>query len=476
MKSLKMLRGMFLSLTALGLLALPGLSVTPAFARAMPFQLADLAARLSPAVVNISTTQEVEVGPDGEPVEPTPGSPMPDLPKNGPSEKVQSLGSGFVIDAKGIILTNNHVVRDADKIDVTFTDGTTLPAKLLGADDKTDIAVLKVEPKAPLAHVALGNSDKLRVGDWVMAIGNPFGLGGSVTAGIVSALNRDIHAGNYDDFIQTDAAINRGNSGGPLFDLEGNVVGMNTAIISPSGESVGIGFATPASTIMAVVPQLIKTGKISRGWIGVRIQTVTQELATSLGLKDRHGALVAGVADDGPAGKAGIETGDVIRTFDGHNVPEMRDLPRIVATTPVGKTVKVAVLRGGRMKELTLKVGLLEDTPNEGDQETPEKPQSLVKLKTLGLELVAVDDTTRKQYGLDDKAAGAVISDVDSDSAAADKGLRPGDLIIRIGSVDVTKPQQVLDEIEKERKAGKASVLLRVMSSGSPLFVAVPLK
>lgn len=471
MKPLKFMRGVVLGLLALSFLSLPGLSMVPAFARAVPFELADLAAHLSPAVVNISTSQEAEIGPDGEPLSGHLNGPM-----QGPLEKVRSLGSGFVIDTKGIIITNNHVVDGADKIDVTFTDGTTLPAKLLGVDDKTDIAVLKVEVKKPLAHVALGNSDTLRVGDWVMAIGNPFGLGGTVTVGIVSALNRDIHAGNYDDFIQTDASINRGNSGGPLFNLAGDVVGMNTAIISPSGESVGIGFATPASTIMSVASQLMEHGKISRGWIGVRIQTVTAELATSLELADRHGALVAGVADGGPANKAGVETGDVIRKFDGHDVTEMRDLPRIVSMTPVGNEVKVGILRDGRAKELTLKVGLLDEAGDDNKQEDPEKPLSLIKLKILGLELVAVDDAVRNKYGLSDDAKGAMVMDVAADSAAADKGIQAGDTIIRVGSVDVTSPQQVLDEVAKERKAGRASVLLRVVTDGAIRFVAVPLK
>ena len=471
MKPLRILRGLRSGLLALAVLGSFGLSIVPAAARAVPFELADLAAHLSPAVVNISTTQVVEIGPDGQPL----SSPLEDEDA-GPSEKVQSLGSGFVIDAKGIIVTNNHVVDGADKIDVTFTDGTTLSARVLGTDEKTDIAVLKVDPPRPLAHVALGNSEQLRVGDWVMAIGNPFGLGGSVTVGIVSALNRDIHAGIYDDFIQTDASINRGNSGGPLFNLAGEVVGMNTAIISPSGESVGIGFATPASTMMSVVPQLVEHGKIQRGWIGVRIQEVTPEIATSLGLKDRHGALVAGVAEDGPAGEAGIETGDVIRRFDGHDIPEMRDLPRIVAGTAIGRQVKVGILRGGRTRELSLKVGLLEEADAEDDQEQPEKPLSLIKLKTLGLELVAVDDAMRTRFNLGKDVMGAVVTDVAADSGAADKGVRPGDLIIRVGSVDVTSPQQVVEEVEKERKAGRASVLMRVVTGGATRFVALPLE
>lgn len=449
------------------------LSINPAAARGVPMGMADLAAHLSPAVVNISTSQTINEPADDD--SQAPGSPFAPPPGQGQPEKVQSLGSGFVIDATGIIVTNNHVIDGADTIDVTFTDGTTLPAKLLGHDDKTDIAVLKVEPKAPLAFVALGDSDKLRVGDWVMAIGNPFGLGGSVTLGIVSALNRDIHAGSYDDFIQTDASINRGNSGGPLFNLAGDVVGMNTAIISPSGESVGIGFATPASTISSVVPQIVKHGIIRRGWIGVRIQTVTQEIAASLGLKDLHGALVAGVSDGGPADKGGIETGDLITKFDGKPVPEMRDLPRIVAETEIGRSVKVDVLRSGRARQMTLKVGLL-DEPDADEAPANDVAPKIVKVEVLGMQLVALDDDMRQQFNLADDASGVLVSDVVPSSAAADKGMRPGDLIVRVGQTDIETPQAVADQVAKEVKAGRAQVLLRVVTGGSARFVAVSVK
>jgi serine protease Do len=440
-------------------------------AQVMTSELADLAQRLSPAVVNISTTHHLTEEERAK----APQSPF-DLPGQGPEEDVQSLGSGFVIDAKGVIVTNNHVIDGADKIDVTFTDGTTLTAKVVGTDDKTDIAVLKVEAKAPLDHVALGDSNHLRVGDWVMAIGNPFGLGGSVTVGIVSALNRDIHAGNYDDFIQTDAAINRGNSGGPLFDLKGEVVGMNTAIISPSGESVGIGFATPASTITSIVHQILTNGEIRRGWIGVRIQSVTPEISSTLGLKDLHGALVAGVADDGPAKAAGIVTGDVIVRFDGQDVPEMRDLPRIVAETEIGKSVKVEVIRSGRPRQLTLKVGLLQEADETEDAPEEETTPELVPLKALGLELVVVNDVTREDFGLSDDAEGALVASVSPSSASADKGIRPGDLIVRVGQYAVKSPQEVVDRVEAEKKEKRTSVLLRLVTGGAARFVAVPLE
>jgi serine protease Do len=446
-------------------------AVPQASARVMTSELADLATRLSPAVVNISTTHHLT---DEEKANAGPRSPF-DLPGQVPEQDdVQSLGSGFVIDADGIILTNNHVIDGADEIDVTFADGTTLSAKLVGTDAQTDVAVLRVEPAAPLAHVVLGDSDHLRVGDWVMAIGNPFGLGGSVTVGIVSALNRDIRAGNYDDFIQTDAAINRGNSGGPLFDLKGEVVGMNTAIISPSGESVGIGFATPASTIKSIVHQIITNGEIRRGWIGVRIQTVTPEISATLGLKDLHGALVAGVADDGPAKAAGIETGDLIVKFDGHDVPEMRDLPRIVAATEIGSKVKVDIIRGGKPKQLTIKVGLLDEGSAEAEApEAPEKEAEPVKLKALGMEFVAVDKAVRENFNLADGDKGALIVSVSPASAAAEKGLRPGDLIVQVGQKIVTSPQQVVDQVAVEKKEGRKSVLLRIITGGSARFVAV---
>lgn len=455
------------------------LQAAPAQARAAPASIADLAQRLSPAVVNISTTQTIREGDDPDADDPG-GNPdaSPSAPdsQDEPLEKVQSLGSGFVIDAKGVIVTNNHVIDGADKIDVTFTDGTTLPAKLLGRDDKTDIAVLKIETKLPLPFVKLGDSEKMRVGDWVMAIGNPFGLGGTVTAGIVSALNRDIHAGNYDDFIQTDAAINRGNSGGPLFNLEGEVIGMNTAIISPSGESVGIGFATPSSTIAPIVGQIVKHGEIRRGWIGVRIQMVTPEIAATLGLAQTHGALIAGVAPGGPAEAAGIQTGDLVVGFDGRKVHEMRDLPRIVAGTEIGKTTTIDVVRGERTISLTVKVARLVEPKLVVGKQPVNAPPKAEKVKALGLDLMALSAEVRSHYKIDKNASGVLVSDVSPESAAADKGIRPGDLIVRVGQSDVKTPKDIVARIAAERKAGRTSVLLRVVTGDAPRFVAVPLE
>ena len=356
----------------------------PAYARPAPDSFADLAAKLLPAVVNISSTQDcrrVRGGPGAGPEIPMfpPGSPFEQFFKdflnrnrrraaraavNGdnqpppPERRMQSLGSGFIIDPSGLVVTNNHVIEGADEITVTLQDNTSLKAKVLGRDETGDIALLQVKPDKPLPAVQFGDSDAERVGDWVLAIGNPFGLGGTVTAGIVSARGRDIHQGPYDDFIQTDAAINRGNSGGPLFNMDGQVIGMNTAIYSPSGGSIGIGFSIPANMVKAVVAQLKDFGHPRRGWLGVRIQQVTPDIAESLGLQDATGAMVAGVNDGGPADKAKIHNGDIILKFNGQDVKEMRSLPRIVADSDVGKSVPVLLWRDG--KQVTVQATLAE--------------------------------------------------------------------------------------------------------------------
>lgn len=341
--------------------------VFPIQANSASGNFAELAEQLSPAVVNISISQMVAPQPLDIPGIPE-DSPLNNFfeeffeqQMNAGPQRVQSLGSGFLIDPSGVVITNNHVIEGADRIEITFTDGTTLPAILAGSDPKTDLAVLRVESDKALPYVRFGDSGKLRVGDWVMAIGNPFGLGGSVTAGIVSALNRDIHAGNYDDFIQTDAAINRGNSGGPLFNLDGEVVGVNSAIISPSGTSVGIGFAVPASTAQPIVDQLLKYGETRRGWIGVRIQTVTPDIAESVGLGPVRGALIAGLTEGGPAAAAGLAPGDVVLALDGHPISTMRDLPRMVAGTEIGSTVELQIFRDGETLTRRLKIARLED-------------------------------------------------------------------------------------------------------------------
>src|ERR1700684_360560 len=362
-------RRLLAAAVAASLLAAPS---APAFAQAKPTSLADLVDSVAEAVVNISATQTVEE---------KDADALPDLPKGTPFDDMfeqffknhgmngapqhqrrsSSLGSGFVIDPSGIVITNNHVVGDANDIVVIFTDGRKLKAKVIGKDPKVDVAVLKVESDKPLKTVKFGDSDKMRVGDGVMAVGNPFGLGETVTAGIISARNRNIDSGPYDDFLQTDASINKGNSGGPLFNLQGEVIGINTAILSPSGGSIGIGFATPSDTVQPVIEQLEKYGETHRGWLGVRIQPVDDGIAESLQLGTARGALVAGIDDNGPAKPAGLLAGDVIVKFDGKDIKESRDLPRLVASLPVGKQVEVVIMRKGQELTKTVTLGRLED-------------------------------------------------------------------------------------------------------------------
>src|SRR6516225_805591 len=356
-------------------MALAFAAAQPAAARG-PENIADVAEQVIDAVVNISTSQKVDSRISGLPDLP-PGSPMEEFfdeffknrrggrgggdNQDHAPHRVNSLGSGFIIDPSGLVVTNNHVIADADEINVILNDGAKLPAQLVGKDTKSDLALLRVKPEQPLKPVKFGDSDKLRLGEWVIAIGNPFSLGGTVTAGIVSARNRDIQSGPYDNYIQTDASINRGNSGGPLFNLDGEVIGVNTAIISPSGGSIGIGFAVPSNTAMPVIEQLRQFGETRRGWLGVRIQQVTDDIAESLSIKPARGALIAGVDDKGPAKPAGIAPGDVIVKFDGHDIKEMRDLPRVVADTPVGKQTPVIIIRKGKEETKTVTLGRLED-------------------------------------------------------------------------------------------------------------------
>lgn len=460
-----------------------------------PASVADLAEGLLGAVVNISTSQIVK-GSEG------PGAvPMPQLPEGSPfqdffndffkdkggnkggSQKVQSLGSGFVIDAnEGIVVTNNHVIADADDIEVNFSDGVTLKAKLIGTDTKTDIAVLKVDPKGhKLTAVKFGDSNKMRIGDWVMAIGNPFGLGGTVTLGIVSARNRDINSGPYDNYIQTDAAINRGNSGGPLFNLEGEVIGVNTAIISPSGGSIGIGFAVPSKTVVGVVDQLRQFKEVRRGWLGVRIQQVTDEIGESLNIKPPRGALIAGVDEKGPAKPAGIEPGDVVIKFDGKDIREMKDLPRAVADTAVGKAVDVVVIRKGKEETRKVTLGRLDDgeQPVEASLKSSAPPEAdkPVTQKALGLDLAGLSKDLRTKYKIKDNVKGVVVVSVDGDSDAAEKRLSAGDVIVEVAQEAVTNAGDVKKRIDQLKKDGKKSVLLLVSNGNGELrFVALAVK
>ncbi len=444
-----------------------------ALARDMPGSFADLAERVSPAVVNISTTSHVKGGMQ-MPQFP-PGSPFEDFFKDfferqgeGQKErKVRSLGSGFVIDEDGVIITNNHVIDDADEIMVIFSDGEELPAKLVGRDPKTDIAVLKVDTTKKLPSVEWGSSDAARVGDWVIAIGNPLGLGGTVTAGIISARNRDIGAGSYDDFIQTDAPINRGNSGGPLFTMDGRVIGVNTAILSPNGGSIGIGFAVPESLARGVVDQILEYGETRRGWLGVRIQHVSDDIAEAVGLDKPRGALVAGVFEGDPASNAGIVEGDVIVEFNGKDVEDHRALSRLVADTSIGSKVKVVIWRDGKEKTLTVHIARMEEAEAALEEGKTDEPAAT---KTVfGMSLSSPTSVLREQYGLSDDEDGVLITQVERGSAAADKNIRPGELIREVSGEEVGKPEDVTARIEAIKKDGKKVALFMIRSRGGDL-------
>ena len=467
-------------------LAAMALQISTAHAQRGPQTVAPVAEKLIDAVVNISTTQTTK-GPQGLPLPDIPkGSPFDDMfedffnRRGGPKvpRKVSSLGSGFVIDGKeGLVVTNNHVIADADEIVINFHDGTKLKVdKVLGRDPKSDLALLKVTPKKPLADVKFGSSDKLRVGDWVMAIGNPFGLGGSLTVGVISAKQRDINSGPYDDYLQIDAAINRGNSGGPLFNMEGEVIGVNTAIISPTGGSIGIGFAIPSDTAVNVLDQLRQYGETRRGWLGVNLQSFEDDIAETLGVAPGTGALVAAVTEGSPAAKAGIEAGDVVVRFDGREIATMRGLPRLVAQTPIGKKVDVELVRKGAKRIVSVEIGRLMDEEksaiddaDEHDQQQPAKP-------VLGLTLQALTDELRQKYKIDRKVAGVTVTDVDPSSAAAAKNIKAGDVIVEAAQEPVAMPEDVVRSIEKVKKMGRKAVLLRIEDAKGDLrFVAVPL-
>jgi serine protease Do len=390
--------------------------------------------------------------------------------------KTNSLGSGFIIDTSGIVVTNNHVIADADEINVIMNDGTKIKAELVGVDKKTDLAVLKFKPPKPLIAVQFGDSDKLRLGEWVIAIGNPFSLGGTVTAGIVSARNRDIASGPYDNYIQTDAAINRGNSGGPLFNLDGEVIGVNTLIISPTGGSIGIGFAVPSKTVASVVDQLRQFGELRRGWLGVRIQQVTDEIAESLNIKPARGALIAGVDDKGPAKPAGIEPGDVVVKFDGKDVKEPKDLSRVVADTAVGKEVDVVVIRKGQEETKKVTLGRLEDGEKvvQASNKTPEPVEKPVTQKALGLDLATLSKDLRSRYKIKDSVKGVIITNVDGASDAAEKRLSPGEVIVEVAQEAVSNAADVKKRIDQLKKDGKKSILLLVSNAEGELrFVAL---
>ena len=448
-----------------------------------PDIIADVAEKVIDAVVNISTSQKVE----------TRNSPMPQLPNDpqldelfrdffnrrgqgdpqnrerGP-RRVNSLGSGFVLDPSGIVVTNNHVISEADEITVILNDGARLKAEIIGKDQKTDIALLRVKPDKPLKAVKFGDSEKLRLGEWVIAIGNPFSLGGTVTAGIVSARNRDINSGPYDNYIQTDAAINRGNSGGPLFNLDGEVVGVNTAIYSPSGGNVGIAFAVPAKTAKEVIDQLKSSGSVMRGWLGVKIESIDDDKAAGLGLGETRGALVNEVTANGPAADSGLKAGDAILSVNGDKIRDSRELARKIAEYSPGTRVNVEVHRYGKLETIAVKLGTFPGSKELAklEQDQPAKPAS-TELSQLGISLAAATGARNAKDGV-------AISDVEDGSDAATKGLKTGDVILEVQGEQVASPADVEAGVKKAKELGRKAVLLRVKSGETVRFVAVQLK
>lgn len=451
-------------------------------ARGAPESFADLAEQISPSVVNITTSSMVAASTSDGPMVPE-GSPFEEFFKEfqdrngngGPPEprRSEALGSGFVISGDGYIVTNNHVIEGADEIKIEFFSGKTLDAKLVGTDPKTDIALLKVESDEPLPFVQFGNSDMMRVGDWVMAMGNPLGQGFSVSAGIVSARGRELQ-GTYDDYIQTDAAINRGNSGGPLFNMDGQVIGVNTAILSPNGGSIGIGFSMASNVVSKVVDQLKQYGETRRGWLGVKIQDVTPDVAEAMGLTDAKGALVTDVPD-GPAKDAGMLAGDVITTFNGTAITDVRSLTRTVADSPVGAAVPVLVMRDGKETQLQVTLGRREDAEASDVQPAAAEPGKPEEKQLMGLTLQALTSDNAEELGLPAGSEGLVVTAVDEASDAFEKGLRAGDVITEAGQQAITSLKDLEDRVAEATDGGRKSLLLLVRRDGNPRFVALPL-
>jgi serine protease Do len=481
--------------------------VTGSVADRLP-SLAPIVDRVLPAVVNISVVQKVgsSAGPEDQEADPQGGDNEDQDQEQGPSphggpqtpfdeflrrffehqqqnhhgmqmppsgQKVMSLGSGFIVDPAGFIVTNNHVIGDADKVTVIFQDNSKHPAKIVGKDAKTDLALLKIEADHPLPFVKFGDSDKARVGDWVIAVGDPFGLGGTVTKGIISARGRPVEDQSYVDFLQVDASINKGNSGGPTFDLAGDVIGINTAIFSPNGGSVGIGFAIPSNSAKPVIDQLKNAGHVDRGWLGVQIQEVTPEIASSIGMDQNHpiGALVAAVSDNSPAAKAGIKVGDVVEKFDGKPVDKMRDLPRLVAETVIGKSVEIGVLRGGQHINVQTTVAQLNETKVAAATGAPEEKAG--KATALGLSLSVLNPDARKRLNLPKEIQGVLVRQVKEGSPAAEHGIEAGDVIVQVNGKDVGKPDDVVDQVKTVKPGDKKSVLLLVNRGGQNRFVAI---
>ena len=452
-------------------------------ARGAPESFADLAEELSPSVVNITTSTTIAGVTDQARPQIPEGSPFEDLFRdffnNGEGGQARprrssALGSGFVISADGYIVTNNHVIDKADEIVIEFFDGKELVAELVGRDPKTDIAVLKVEATEPLPFVGFGDSDIARVGDWVMAIGNPLGQGFSVSAGIISARNRTLRSGPYDDFIQTDAAINRGNSGGPLFNMNGEVIGVNTAIISPNGGSIGLGFSMSSRVVSRVVNQLKEYGETRRGWLGVQIQDIDSDMAEALGLEKVSGALVSGVPD-GPGADAGILSGDVILSFDGVEVENTRGLVTIVGNADVGKVVDVIIFRDGKSKTIKVTLGRREAAEKEKIVPTAKVPEKIKETEELGMKLLTINSETRTQLNLPEDLNGVAVLDVTETSDAFEKGIRAGDVIVEAGRTKVTDVNDISDIFENAISSGRKSILLLVQRGNNSRFVGLSL-
>ncbi len=445
----------------------------------LPSSFSYLAKKVLPSVVNITVEKEVPQNAGGledflrrfDPRAPE----EPDKPL--PPRKEAASGTGFVIDAKGIIVTNNHVVENADKIMVHFQNGDDYDAELVGTDPATDVAVLRIKPKHKLTPLTFGDSDKAQVGDWVITIGNPFGLSGTVTSGIISARNRNIQSGLYDDFIQTNSSINPGNSGGPMFNLDGEVIGINTAIFSPSGGNAGIGFAIPSNLAKSIVTQLIEKGKVKRGWLGVAFQPMTRETAESLGLEDDNGALVSSVTSGGPAEAAGIQSGDIIIKYNGKDVTKRQRLPGLVANTPIGSKVPVEVLRKGKHKTFTVKIAERDEAKIRASMGEGGGPGAGPgELALLHMTLGALTTEVRQSLGIDKSVEGAVILNVERDSNAQQAGLRRGDVITSVSLEDVKSPEDVVKRVAALKKEGRPSVLFRIYRGGNYFHVAVPFK
>ncbi|MEZ5667117.1 MAG: Do family serine endopeptidase [Alphaproteobacteria bacterium] len=468
-------------IVGLGLASMPVQAQAPDGA---PLSFADLVDQLLPSVVNISTTQRSDTRrppavpefPEGSPFEDFFDDFMDDQNPDLQPREATALGSGFIVDPAGYVVTNLHVIEGADEIRVILHDDTNLPAEVLGTDQKTDLALLKVESPTPLPYSPWGDSDASRVGDWIIAIGNPFGLGGSVSAGIISARARDLDSGPYDEYIQTDAAINRGNSGGPMFNLDGEIIGVNTAIISPTGGSVGIGFAIPSTIAHSVIDQLREYGRTRRGWLGVRIQQVTPEIAESLDLDHARGALIASVTTDGPADVAGIEAGDVVLEFAGRPVTDMRRLPRIVAETAIGTEVPAVVWRRGEAVTVTVVVGELDETETAAGTAPPADPnqsQNEAAVAELGLTLATISGERREQFNLGVDTEGVVVVAVEPGGPADLKGIVPGDVIVEVMQEAVTSPGEVAMRVREAQEVGRRSVLVLIDRGGELRFEAI---